>query len=193
MRLNATTAAVIAAACLLALPAIGAAEIYRIVDQDGNVTFTDRAPSDDAEPLQLPDLPVVGTEPAEPLPEADTEAAGQEPTPRELRRRYRDFRITRPLQEESFWGTANTVVVSWTSKESLLPGMSVRLFVDGKVERDTRETMVALTLDRGEHSVYAELRDARGRRLVTTETVTFFVKQQSALFNQSQPPPTNGP
>ena len=43
---------------------------------------------------------------------------------------------------------------------------------------------VTLTLERGEHQVYAELRDSRNRRIVTTETVTFYVKQHSVNFNR---------
>ena len=42
---------------------------------------------------------------------------------------------------------------------------------------------MTLTLDRGEHNVYVELLDARKRRVLTTNTVTFFVKQGSALSN----------
>jgi hypothetical protein len=38
---------------------------------------------------------------------------------------------------------------------------------------------VSLTLDRGEHQVYAELLNAQNRRIVATETVTFFVMQGS--------------
>jgi hypothetical protein len=43
-------------------------------------------------------------------------------------------------------------------------------------------------LDRGEHNVYAELKDAQGRRIARTDTVTFFMKQgsQNFPFDQSQ-------
>jgi hypothetical protein len=182
---------------LLLFCAAAFAAIYKIVDEQGNVTYTDQAPSDGSEPMKLPELPVVQTVPVEPAPgpgtaEGEGEPAGQEPTPRELRRMYRDFRVTRPAQEETFWGTGNTVVVSWASSMPLLPDMSVQLFVDGEPQRVTQETMIALTLDRGEHRVHAELRDARGRRLVTTEPVTFFVKQQSEQFNRQQPGPGSG-
>jgi hypothetical protein len=71
--------------------------------------------------------------------------------------------------------------------------MQVNVFVDGQPKPTTGDNMLALTLDRGEHQVYAELLDARGRRIVTTDAVTFFIKQNSAQFNQNSPVSDKGP
>jgi hypothetical protein len=49
-----------------------------------------------------------------------------------------------------------------------------------------------MTLERGEHQAYAELRDASGRLVKKTETVTFFVKQYSQNFGQPRPTPRGG-
>jgi hypothetical protein len=122
----------------------------------------------------------------EPAAEAEAGEAAEvrEPTPRELRRQFGDFRITQPAQEETFWGTANTVVVAWGSSQPALPDMSARLYLDGTPQDVPASGNLSLTLDRGEHTVYAELLDARKRRIVTTETVTFFVHQHSVNFNR---------
>lgn len=179
----------VAAALLLLLCVSAHAQVYKVVDQNGNVTYTDQAPIDGSEPMDLPDLSVVETEPVQPLPGAgeetsDDEAANGGMTPREMRRAYRDFRITSPAPEETFWGTGNAVVVNWSSSEALQPDMTVRLLVDGEPRRDVAQSgPVALTLDRGTHTVQAELRDGRGRRIVTTDAVTFYIKQQSRLIN----------
>jgi hypothetical protein len=90
------------------------------------------------------------------------------------------------MPEETFWGTANQVVVSWGSSKPLEDGMTVKVYVDGTLQTGDQGGMLALTLDRGEHTVYAELFDARGRRVVTSSSVTFFVKQQSIGFNRPQ-------
>lgn len=179
---------------MVAVTALGAmllggaaeAEIYKVVDKDGNVTFTDQRPSADAQPVELPPLSVIESDIEVPDPAAAQGGAESEEkplTPRELRRKYRDFRITSPQQEETFWGTANTVVVNWSSSAPLDPGMNVRLYVDGQAQDTPPGGGVSLTLDRGEHQVYAELLDAGGRRIVATEPVTFFIKQHSAFFN----------
>ena len=182
-------------AVTLPLAAAAEGEIYRVVDEDGNVTFTDQRPSDSAQPMDLPPLSVIESaiEQTEEAPSAATseEEEPRAPTPRELRSQYRDFRITQPAQEETFWGTANTVVVAWGASQPPLSDMSARLYVDGTPQDVPAAGNVSLTLDRGEHTVYAELLDARKRRIVTTERVTFFVHQASVNFNRPAVSPRN--
>ena len=183
------------AATLLSGSAAGA-EVYKIVAADGTVTYTDQAPADGSAPMDLPELSVIETD-IETLPESTPEGvesgALQPSTLRELRRMYGDFRITQPAPEETFWGTGNVVVVRWESSAPISSEMSVRLFVDGQAQSATQQGTVTLTLERGEHKVYAELLNARGRRIVTSDTVTFHVKQYSANFNQPNQAPVNRP
>jgi hypothetical protein len=168
---------------MLPLSALPEGEIYRVVDKDGNVTYTDQRPSAEAQPMDLPELSVISTDVPPPPAAGPGVAEVEPPTPRELRRMYSDFRITQPQQEETFWGTGNAVVVAWGTAQPMLPDLSVKLYVDGQAQDVAGSGSVSLTLDRGEHTVYAELRDARNRRIITTDTITFFVKQHSANFN----------
>ncbi|MEE8495674.1 MAG: DUF4124 domain-containing protein [Xanthomonadales bacterium] len=176
---------------LLSISAAWAADIWKIVDPYGNVVYTDQAPGDGSTPMDLPELSVIETD----IQHQQT-LAGEEQvkalTSGELRRLYRDFRITRPLPEETFWGTANTVVVSWSSKTALTPDLNVHLFVDGRAQVVPATGGVSLTLERGEHKVFAELRDARNRRIIKTGSVTFFVKQNSVNFNRPRPTSRGG-
>jgi hypothetical protein len=173
-------------ALLLPLAAQAEGEIYKVVDKDGNVIYTDQRPSSDAKPMDLPELSIVKTDPVEPLPGAATTQAAEQPgkpTPNELRRMLADFRILQPQQEETFWGTGNQVTVAWGSSQSIPEGLSARLYVDGQAQEVPAAGNTTLTLDRGEHQVYVELLDERRRRILATDTVTFFVKQGSALSN----------
>jgi len=170
---------------ILPLAVFSQGEIFKVVDEDGNVTFTDQRPNNAAEPMDLPPLSVIETDIQVPEPAVETAAAEDKPpTARELRKQYRDFRIIQPQNEETFWGTANTVTVSWGSSQPVLPDMSVVLYVNGEAREAPAVGGVTLTLDRGEHQVYAVLRDNGKKRIVTTETVTFFIKQHSANFNR---------
>jgi hypothetical protein len=173
-------------ALLLPLAASAEGEIYKVVDKDGNVTYTDQQPSSGAEPMDLPELSVIQTDPVVPLPGAAAKDAAEppgQPTPSELRRLLADFRILQPQQDETFWGTGNQVTVAWGSSQPIPEGMSARLYVDGQAQDGPAAGNVTLTLERGEHQVYVELLDERRRRILATDTVTFFVKQGSALFN----------
>jgi len=164
-------------------------EIYKVVDKDGNVTFTDQRPSADAQPMDLPPLSVISTDtPDSPTPAPSEGALEDEqpaaPTLSDLRKMYRDFRITRPMPEETFWGTGNTVVITWQSSQPISPQLRVMVMVDGAAQQATGSGSLSLTLDRGEHQVSAELRDERNRRIASTDTVTFYVQQHSVGRNR---------
>ena len=63
--------------------------------------------------------------------------------------------------------------------------MQVIVYVDGKIHTTTGEQVVAVAgLERGEHSVKAELKDAKNRTIATTEQVVFFVRQPG-LYNRA--------
>ncbi len=64
--------------------------------------------------------------------------------------------------------------------------------MDGKAQAAPITGGVSLTLDRGDHRIFAELRDSRNRRIAKTGTVTFFIKQNSANFNRPRPRPSGG-
>ena len=183
---------------LMSLPLDGSpqeGQIYKVVDKDGNVTFTDQKPSSGAEPMDLPPLSVIKTDTPPPAPasaQADVKEEDKPLSPRDMRKMFRDFSITQPLQEETFWGTENTVVIAWGSSAEIPPEMSVMLYVNGEGQKAPGSGSVTLTLDRGEHQVYAELRDERNRRVLTSQTVTFFIKQHSANFNRPGVGPRNG-
>ncbi len=182
---------------LLSFSVAWAASIWKVVDKDGNVVYTDQAPKDGSKPMDLPELSVIETNIIDKkTPSNDPDATGEEEekplTPSELRKLYRDFKITRPLPDETFWGTASTVVVTWGSKTPLTPDLNVRLFVNGKPQAAPATGGMSLTLNRGEHKVYAELRDASNRRILKTAPVTFFIKQNSVNFNRPRPTPRGG-
>ncbi|MEJ2385437.1 MAG: DUF4124 domain-containing protein [Xanthomonadales bacterium] len=176
---------------LVAAPA-AVAEIYKIVNPDGTVTYTDQRPHSGAEPVDLPPLSVVETDIDTDVLAKPAEDASKEPTLRDLRRQFRDFRITQPENEETFWGTGNTVTISWGASRAIPDTMSVVLYVDGQKQAAPPSGGVSLTLDRGEHQAYAELRHANGQLVTKTETVTFFVKQYSQNFGQPRPSPRGG-
>jgi hypothetical protein len=177
---------------LLTMALTATAQVYKTTDKDGNVIFTDKAPSATAEPMDLPGLSVIS--PAEPIEEPQTtvqdseEDTGETVTNiRELRRGYRDFTMQAPEPEETFWGADSRIVATWTVGHRLQPGMQVTFIVNGESRLPTTAESVVLTgLERGTHAVYAELRDERQRLVARADSVTFFVKQFSSNFNRPE-------
>ncbi len=173
------------------------AEVYKTIDENGNVVYTDQPPGPDASPMDLPGLSIISAQKPVPppvIPGDVPESDGSEPEPqqevtsiRDLRRGYRDFAIVSPTQDQTIWGTGNEASIAWSTRYRLQSGMSVIIYVDGAALAPTTVMVTTVGhLYRGEHSVYAELIDARNRRIATAKPVSFHIKQYSVNFPSRQ-------
>lgn len=165
-----------------------AAQVYKVVDEDGNVTYTDQPPPEGAAPMKLPPLSVIEAPNYEQAaPAAETGAVEQEvkaKSLRYLRKQFQGFEIVSPKQEESVWYSDNMVAVAWSVPNPLEPGMQVTVWVDGNQQPATSERVVPITgLERGEHTIMAELKDSKNRKVATATPVTFFIRQPNIYMN----------
>ena len=179
------------AALLAAVAGPSLAQVYKVVDENGNVVYTDRAPAADAQPMELPGLSVIEMIRTEPEGAAGSvEEAGEEEEEvsdiRELRRGYRDFSIVSPIDEETLWGTGGQVQIAWDTRYRLQTGMYVVLTVDGTEGDPTTQPVINMVLERGTHTVYAELFDRRNRKVATANPVTFNVQQYSVHYGANR-------
>ena len=195
--LNKSLMMVFALLMLSATPLL--AQVYKVVDKDGNVTYTDQAPADGSGPIELKPISVVEAPTYETAPktgdESDAEDKGMSLS--YLRKNYKDFAIVSPQQDESVWRPDGPIPVAWNTKYALQDGMQVTILLDGKKYTSTTQQMVPVAnLDRGEHVLSAELRDAKNRVVAQAAPVTFFVRQPG-LYNRALtappvPKPHNG-
>ncbi len=170
------------------------AEVYKTVDKDGNVTYTDKPPSDGSGPMELPGLSVIEKPEYQKTAresEAEAIANGTQTVPakkslRQLQNDFKDFAIVSPQQEESVWRPDGPVTIAWSTGSQVLEGMKVTVTLDGKRLATTTDRMVLVpNMERGEHTVTAELTDARNRRVASAEPVTFFIRQPG-LYNRAR-------
>lgn len=178
---------------VVALP-LGA-QVYKVVDEDGNVTYTDQAPIDGSKPVELRPISVIEAPTYEKAPETakDEDAEGEkEMSLSYLRKNFKDFAIVSPQQEESVWRPDGPIPIAWNTQYALQEGMQVIIYLDGKRHTATTQQMIAVpNMDRGEHTVKAELRDAKNRIVATADPVVFFVRQPG-LYNRAQVNPNGG-
>jgi hypothetical protein len=147
----------------LALPA-AAQEIYRVVDENGNVTYTDQKPSDDAEPMELPELNVLEGELGESAenPLADTGS------------RSRDFRIEQPADGAVFTPQGDSLEIAMGIAIEVPPTARIVLVLDGRELAPVRSLDASIPApEPGEHRLFARLETPSGRVLGTTDPVTF--------------------
>ncbi|MDT8438500.1 MAG: DUF4124 domain-containing protein [Wenzhouxiangellaceae bacterium] len=170
------------AACLLlslglSLTATAQTAIYKTVDENGNVVYTDQRPDDNSEPMKLPELSVVspvdiGDSNAVQNPEQAAPAAQAVAVP--------TLRLLSPSHEQTFQNTGGVLPVSIAVDGELPPGSQLAYLVDGEVRQTGTSTRVSLEeVFRGEHQVQVQLRAANGRVLAGTEPVTVFMHQTS--------------
>ncbi len=170
------------------------AQVYKTVDEDGNVIYTDMPPRSGAKPVKLAPISVIEApvyEQAEEVADQGTEGEdGNKMTLKELRRNYRDFAIVAPMQDESVWNPEAPVSVAWTARYQLQQGMQVLVYVDGRLQAKTTEQITPVPdLERGEHSVEAKLIDDKNRTIATTEPVTFYIRRPNIYSTGTRPRP----
>ncbi len=159
-------------------------QIYKVVDKDGNVSYTDTVPKDGSKPLDLPPLSVIEAPEYQRPAKREVDPEDKASSLRTLRSRYKDFAITSPQQEESVWSQEQSVNIQWATREPILDGMLVKVTVDGLEQTPTAANTIAVPpLERGEHQIGATLVAANGSVVATAASVTFFVKRPNVYTN----------
>ncbi|MCM2972488.1 DUF4124 domain-containing protein [Larsenimonas suaedae] len=159
-------------ATALAWPAL-ADTVYRVVDEDGTVRFSDR-PTPGASAVR-PAMPDVVSPPSGGL-----AAPTSSQSVSEARRAYRRFYIESPADKATIPpGYAGDIQVSVGVEPSLKDGDRVRLLLDGTPSQSAMRARVFMIagVERGEHRIQAELIDEGGRVLRQSSPVTVFVKR----------------
>lgn len=181
----------------LALAGPLSAQVYKTVDEDGNVVYTDQAPKDGSAPIDLKPLSIIETpeyvRPAKVAPKSELAEDGREMSLSYLRQNYADFAIIAPQAEETIFQPGNVISVAWSTRYQLQAGMQVTVYVDGVAQTTSTQQVIALAaLERGEHTVTAELTDQQNRRIASAAPVTFFVRRPGLLNARPQPAPSGG-
>lgn len=170
------------ALCLLlacALPA--SAEIYRSTDAQGNPVFSDR-PLPGASRVELPadnrmDSPQTTAAPAP----GSTEPKGAPA--------YQQLRISQPAPDANLRSNDGSLSVSLSSQPALQPGHRYRLLLDGQAQGSSTSPQFRLhNLDRGSHSLAAEIVDADGRVLARSPSQSVHLQRHSVQHTRPTPP-----
>lgn len=180
-------------ALLLSAQATAGTTIYKTVDENGNVVFTDTPPRVDgpSETISLPapnsfDPAEAGTEASSRQlwivdPDAEDEISGTF---------YAGLTIATPVDDENIRENAGNVTVSVDLEPpNLQPGHRIRLLLDGTPTGGTNTTgSFALTnVDRGTHSLKAEIVDDAGQVVFTGPSSTFHLQRYSVLNAPARP------
>ena len=150
---------------------VSAAEVYKTVDEDGNPTFTDQA-SDDAEKIEIKDIITIpGLKNTRPFAKSNE--------PNEL---YKRVIITNPTSDETYFRSQGSLLVAVQLSPPLRGIDSLVFYLDGMEIYSGKSSSYSISeLDRGTHSISAAVMSADGNIIKKSESVTFHVRQASAL------------
>jgi hypothetical protein len=166
---------------LLAAFAVQAAVVYKWVDADGVVHFSDQ-PYPGAEKIYT-SSPSAGTATA-----AAGSSAGSRQPPKSAAAsglNYAEFSIASPANEQTFFGD-DIIAVHLNLEPPLKPNQSITWHLNGK-QLEFPPDAVAFPLphlDRGAYNLAATITDQETSESQSSNTVTFYVRQPSELAPQ---------
>ncbi len=168
-------------------------EIYRWVDKDGIVHYSDQPGSSKAELINV-------IEPnAYEAPDTSSASSSGDDDSSSLPAGspYTGLAIVSPSPDQTFFGAEAVVTATADLTGVLQPDHSVVFFLNG--ERHPAEGMSAQfsNLARGSYFLRASVLDQNGKPVISSQQVTFHVRQPSTLSPQSpqaqKPPPKPTP
>lgn len=186
-------ACIIAVVPLAFIAKASAGAVFKTVDDQGNVTFTDKPPAD-SDSREIKIRPVNSQKPTELPPEPEPEVAlspNEESNAKDEEEEvaYSSSLITRPLNNSSVPPGQREVVVQIGLNPPLQTGHSVKFYHNGTPHRSaTTDTRFTLTeLIPGEHTVRAQIFGRDGKRKAETQTITFYVHRYTAPKSKPRP------
>lgn len=157
--------------------ALAGQPIYKVTDRDGNVTYTDQKPGPDAEPMDLPELGVLG-DGQEELEQALEAQPDIDPAIEPL-----TLVITQPADGTELSDRGDGVAVALHSNVELPPSAQIVLYINDQPQDPIRQLGISLAgLQPGVYRLHAELQTPSGRLLTRTQEVSFLLRAPPQLM-----------
>lgn len=179
---------------LMASVASAKDEVYKWVDANGVVHYTDKPPTDNAEPAKLPPLQTYKGTPPPDLRRFDKPVPGGKPAG------ALQIDLVTPAHDETFRSGERAVPVAVVVTPPLKEGQRLIYLLDGTpAGTPTADTSFAFTdVDRGSHTAAVTAVDAAGNTLGSSTSVTFHMKppiagQAEKLRKPPEPKPLPKP
>ncbi|MEM7612552.1 MAG: DUF4124 domain-containing protein [Pseudomonadota bacterium] len=176
---------------VFAASSVDAQQIYRWVDENGVVHYSDQPREDGDEPasvetveidvppgIQNPSRVVLST----PAQGNDPSAVNQDPfaaAAEATQSDYRSAEIIAPTEQQVLWNLATRLPVRVSVDPALASSDQIQILLDGQPIGEpisTTETVVQ-PVYRGEHTISANIIDSTGTIIFVGQPITFYVQQ----------------
>lgn len=151
------------------------AEIYRNVDSQGNVTYSDERSNGsetvDVKPVTTVTLPKL---------EDVVEAPGEAPTLEQAPDAYQAVSFVAPRNDEAFHSGSGDVEFRVTSTPALRRGHKYEVALDGQpVGQSTSGSVMVRNVFRGTHQADVHIINQDGARIKTGDSISFTIHRPS--------------
>lgn len=184
------------AACLLAFASHAqetTKELWKWTDANGVVHYSD-VPGPGATKVDLTVTEAPSRAAVTPAP-ASAKAAPAKPTaPATVN--YTSLEIWQPESGASFFEADTTVSVRIRSEPAVSPDDRLLLFLDGKLVEGAADNAIDYSLsnlERGAHSVTAQIIDVNGKEKIRSQPVVFHMKQVTTIAPRAVGPNLKAP
>ncbi|MEH6593908.1 MAG: DUF4124 domain-containing protein [Halioglobus sp.] len=163
-------------AILMFIPITLSAEIYKTIDENGNVTYTDQPPTSGESTEKITLTPTNSSapppeiyRPVQPSKEAETDAISYE------------IAVVAPANETTIPMGGGNFSVSASISPPLATGQTLQLLLDGEARGDPQSAPSwALTnVFRGAHDLTVSVLDTDGQSLATSDPIRVYVMRPS--------------
>ncbi len=160
-------------------------EIYRWVDKNGVVHYSDQPDSPDAVLITVIEPNAYESESAAPA----SVSSREEPEDSPAVSPYDSLAIVQPTPDQVFFGSDTTVTVTAELGGTLRPDHSVVFFVNGNRRPAEGLSLQLQNLERGTHFLRASILDQNGDPVISSQQITFHVRMASLQNPQTPVPP----
>ena len=163
------------------------AAIYKTVDKEGNVVYTDVPPKQSSAAMDVDRGNTYIAAEAAADDAAQFEALAETGDQQQAATSYSELSITAPNHDQAVRENAGNLAVTVASLPALdaALGHQVQILLDGQ-KAATGGARVSLTnIDRGTHSLTAQIIDTSGEVLISSAPVTFHMLRYSRLMKKS--------
>ncbi|NOX76627.1 MAG: DUF4124 domain-containing protein [Gammaproteobacteria bacterium] len=162
------------------------AAIYKHTNPDGSVEFSDIPTDEHAKIITLPPGNSIPA-PPRPPPRTTRKAKSSANADSGEAEQYTTLAITQPADNNALRSNAGNVTINVKLTPALQGGHVLIIQMDGKTVAKGRETTTTLnSVDRGTHSLQAQVVDKKGKVLIRAKSTTFHLLRTSVLLNRSR-------
>lgn len=157
------------------------AEVYKRVDKDGNVTYSDEAMSG-AETVDVKPVTTVTLPKADQVKELDKKRDSDKTD--KSANRYSKVAFDAPENDSAFHSGSGDVTFAVSSQPALRSGHLFEVSLDGQpIGQNASGQFSINNVYRGTHNASVRIVDSRGRIIQSGQSITFTIHRPSTLNN----------